>query len=121
MVAEQAESKEETAVEAKAEEQAVAAEQQSAAAPDRYAAIIIKARELISEGKYVYAAELLQICSDRSEDEQQRKQADILIIECMALSGKGDEARNKWVEFINKRYTLSEDDKANLKRVMSSL
>ncbi|MGE5494510.1 MAG: hypothetical protein ACM3S4_04315 [Burkholderiales bacterium] len=122
VVVEQTETKpEEAAAEAKAEEQAVSAEQQSAAAPDRYAAIIIKARELISEERYVYAAELLQICSDRSEDEQQRKQADILIIECLALSGKGDEARSKWVEFLNKRYTLSEDDKANLKRVMSSL
>ncbi len=108
--------------EAKPEEQAVVAGQAvSAAAPDRYAAIIIKARELIKEGKYVYAAGLLQMCSDRSEDEQQRKQADILIIECLALSDKGGEARNKWVEFLNKQYTLGEDDKANLKRVMSSL
>ena len=123
VVAGQTEAKpEEAAAEAKAEEQIVIAEQAvSAAAPDRYAAIIIKARELIKEGKYVYAAGLLQMCSDRSEDEQQRKQADILIIECLALSDKGGEARNKWVEFLNKQYTLGEDDKANLKRVMSSL
>jgi hypothetical protein len=98
-----------------------AAESASGTASDKYAAIITKAGELMKESKYIYAAELLQMCSDRSEDKQQRKQADILIIECLALSDKGAEARSRWVEFLNKQYMLDEDDKINLKRVMSSL
>lgn len=97
-----------------------AAVAQSGAA-DKFAALIAKARELISDGKYIYAAELLQMCSDRSEDKTQRKQADILIIECLASSHQNGEARSKWVEFLSKQYTLDEDDKIMLKRVMSSL
>jgi hypothetical protein len=87
----------------------------------KYVMIISKARELMEQEKYAYAAELLQVCSERCEDTELKKQADISIIECFAMSGQKSEAQRKWIEFLNMKYILDEADKEKLKQVMRSM
>lgn len=105
------------------DEAVTAAKDRQKADPDsaKFVMIISKARELMGQEKYVYAAELIQMCYDRSEDVAVKKQADILMIECLALSDRKSEAQEKWIEFLNKKYILDEADKNKLKQVMRSL
>jgi hypothetical protein len=88
---------------------------------DRVDAIIAKARELVNEGKYTYASQLIQACFNQATSAEQQKQADIVLLECLVLSNQIESARKKWLEVLNKMYILEPTDKIKLKEILEKL
>ena len=94
---------------------------QSVPVTDKYSLLLDKAKELIDDGKYIYALQLLEVCLSGPSSLTQQKQADILSLECLILSEQYDQAQKKWLEVLNKMYILESTDKIRLKQLLSSL
>jgi hypothetical protein len=90
------------------------------AQPSRFDALIAKAEELVREGKYNYAARIAEACLELAPPSQ-RKRADIMLLECLVLSNKIEQARKKWLEVLNKMYILEPNDKLKLKEILQKL
>ena len=94
---------------------------QSVSVTDKYSLLLDKAMELIGDGKYIYALQLLEVCLGGPSSFSQQKQADILSLECLILSEQYDRAQKKWLEVLNKMYILESTDKIRLKQLLSTL
>ena len=88
---------------------------------DKYSILLEKAMELIDDGKYIYALQLLKVCLSGPSSFTQQKQADIMALECLILSEQYDQAQKKWLEVLNKMYILESTDKIRLKQLLSLL
>ena len=91
------------------------------AATDRYASLVDKAAELIGYGKYIYAAQLLQLFLNNAEAGAITKRADIMLLECLVMSEQFEQAQKKWLEVLNKMYILEPADKIQLKEILIRL
>ena len=99
----------------------VSTSEQPISVPDKYSILLDKAIELIGDGKYIYALQLLKVCLSGPSSFTQQKQADIMTLECLILSKQYDHAQKKWLEVLNKMYILESTDKLRLKQLLSLL
>ena len=90
------------------------------AQPSRFDSLIAKVEELVKEGKYNYAARIAEACLELAPPSE-RKRADIMLLECLVLSNKIEQARKKWLEVLNKMYILEPNDKLKLKEILEKL
>lgn len=88
---------------------------------DKFTLVIDKATEMMANSKYRYASELLKACLNGASSTSQKKQADILLLECLIVSGQYDSAQKKWLEVLNKMYILEPSDKIKLKQLLLML
>ncbi|MDD5017844.1 MAG: hypothetical protein PHO15_07090 [Eubacteriales bacterium] len=83
----------------------------------RYTAVVVKAGELMGQKKYLYAMHLLETTLANTQDRSLCKQADMMLAECLVLSGQPGLAQKKLFKMLN-AYALSADDKMKLKEIM---